>query len=200
MAKRKSSKKKTSKKQPATQNIGLKIFAIIFIVAMLIGFTYPLINQGSKRSQQRQISQGTNTASNAPLPPAFKKEGELFFIKVASNDSLNIDIEIAETEEETSQGLMYRTKLGDKQGMLFIFKEAEMKSFWMKNTYIPLDILFVDSELNIITLHADTQPFSQESVSSSAEAQYVVEVNAGFCAKYGVKEGDKISFKKWTKS
>ena len=58
----------------------------------------------------------------------------------------------------------------------------------------------VDSELNIITLHANTQPFSKESVNSSAEAQYVVEVNGGFCAKYGVKEGDKISFKKLTKS
>lgn len=193
--KKRANSKSQKKKKASNQNLGLKIFAMIFILAMVIGFVYPLIIKTPNSIQTEGFPQSTSTSSSTPIPPEFKKEGELNFIKHESGDSLKIDVEIAQTEEETSQGLMFRTELGSRQGMLFIFDKPDMRSFWMKNTYIPLDIMFVDSSLQIITVHANTQPFSKESVNSSGRAQYVVEVEGGFCARNGIEEGDRISFK-----
>ena len=184
--------KKKNKKITASKNQkGEKFLAIFFIAALLIGFIYPLF---LKNKTVNPAQRSTSIKQEAPLPPVFKKEGELQFIKMAEQDTININIEVAQTEEEISQGLMYRTSLGKQEGMLFIFEQSEMRSFWMKNTYIPLDILFVTSDYEIITIGHNTEPFSQASVTSTAEAQYVVEVNAGFCDKNGIKEGDNIAF------
>ena len=79
--------------------------------------------------------------------------------------------------------------------MLFIFPHEEMQSFWMRNTFIPLDILFVNANYEIVTIHRDTETTSDQSYPSTEKAQYVVEVNAGYCDKYMIKEGDRIVFR-----
>lgn len=86
--------------------------------------------------------------------------------------------------------------MDDTKGMLFIFQNEEPQSFWMKNTVIPLDIMFVNSKKEIIKIHKSTTPFSEKSLPSEKPAIYVVEVNGGFADKYGIKEGDAISFAK----
>ncbi len=78
--------------------------------------------------------------------------------------------------------------------MLFIMDREEIQSFWMLNTYISLDILFVDAEKRIVTIRPDTTPQSLDSVASDKPALYVVEVNAGFCKKHGISTGDRIEF------
>lgn len=133
----------------------------------------------------------------ADAGPKFAKEGELYFISKANNDTIRkIDVELAETDEERAKGLMDRRSMSDDQGMLFIFSDEEEQSFWMKNTYISLDILYVDKNKEIVSIRKYAAPLSEESLPSFKKAMYVVEVNAGFCDKYHVAFGDKIAFTK----
>jgi hypothetical protein len=78
------------------------------------------------------------------------------------------------------------------QGMLFIFPQQRYQSFWMLNTMFSLDILFINNDKEIVTIHKNTTPLSEESYPSSEPAIYVVEVNAGFCDKHGINLGDKV--------
>ncbi|PAC33711.1 hypothetical protein BWI92_00370 [Flectobacillus sp. BAB-3569] len=140
---------------------------------------------------------GTVSSISAPAPsgvvsnePAFKKEGELTFPKIQKK----ISIEIADNDAETTQGLMYRKSMPDTCGMLFVFPDSQERSFWMKNTFIPLDLLFINSNKEVITIQPNRPPFSEEAIPSYKPAQYVLEVNAGFCQRNGIKQGDKISF------
>ena len=81
--------------------------------------------------------------------------------------------------------------------MLFDYDDEDIHSFWMKNTIIPLDIIYVDAEFNIVAVKDHTTPYSTASVPSDGKAaKYVVEVNAGFAAKYGLTVGDKMSFER----
>src|ERR1044072_4630230 len=143
----------------------------------------------------------TDTASGTTAVvdpgPKFTKEGELYFISKASNDTIRkIDVEMAETDDERAKGLMDRKSMSDDQGMLFIFQTAEEQSFWMKNTYISLDIIYVGEDKEIVSVRKYAPPLSEESLPSFKKAMYVVEVNAGFCDKYKVAYGDKIAFTK----
>ncbi len=128
---------------------------------------------------------------------AFAKEGELSIYK-AKTDSLTVqlNIEIADTDYETQTGLMYRNAMEEQQGMLFIFPEASMHSFYMKNTQIPLDILFIDKNLKIASIHKNAEPYSEASIPSKVPVQYVLEINAGLTAKWGLAIGDSISILK----
>jgi len=127
--------------------------------------------------------------------PTFKKEGELIFISPELHDTLTrIDIEIADNQQERTQGLMHRSRMADTTGMLFIFEESSPQSFWMKNTKIALDIIFVDENKKIVAIQENTIPYSQAPVSSGKNALFVVEVIAGFCGKYEIHEGHVIAY------
>lgn len=127
----------------------------------------------------------------------FTKEGELE-VRSTPNDSLlvKLDIEIAESDYETRTGLMYRKGMEPKEAMLFIFPEDTMKAFYMKNTEFPLDIIFINSNMEVVNIHKNTVPFSETSLSSGAPARYVLEVNAGLTDQWELKPGDKISFER----
>ena len=130
-------------------------------------------------------------------PVVFTKEGTLTIYRTETDSILaNLDIEIADNEYETQTGLMYRESMGDHQGMLFIFPDERMHSFYMKNTEFPLDILFVRSDMKVATLREDAQPLNEESLSSNVPVQYVLEVNAGLAKKWGLQVGDSIVFSK----
>lgn len=122
----------------------------------------------------------------------FKKEGELTFVDSVDNPIVKIDIEIADNEYERQLGLMNRESMEDMQGMLFIFPQERYQSFWMLNTLFSLDIIFVNSNKQIVTIHKNTTPLSEQSYPSTAPAQYVVEVVAGFCDTHNINEGDKV--------
>lgn len=162
----------------------------IYLIALLIvtiGLTVYFLQ---KNGSTAQIS----TQSEA-LDIPFNKQGKLAFVGQQSNDTLAvIDIEIADNNESRARGLMYRRSLPENAGMLFIQGMEEMQSFWMKNTYIPLDILFVNRDKEIVTIHANTTPLKEWNYASTAPALYVVEVNAGFANRHGINTGDKIDF------
>lgn len=119
----------------------------------------------------------------------FRKDGELeFFYK---NGYSKINIELPET---TQKGLMFRKSLPPNGGMFFEFEKEDYLSFWMKNTYIPLDIIYVNKNYQIVDIHENTTPMSKRGVVSKKPAKYVIEVNAGFCERYNIKEGGFIDY------
>ncbi len=127
--------------------------------------------------------------------PQFKKEGNLSFIKKNTEEIIKtIDIEIADTEAQREQGLMYRRYMSPNQGMLFTFDAPKLQAFWMKNTYISLDILYIDENNKIVKIYPNTETLSERSLPSNIPAKYVVEVVAGFCKSRGIEEGDFIKF------
>jgi uncharacterized membrane protein (UPF0127 family) len=122
----------------------------------------------------------------------FKKEGELTITDSLGNSKIKIDLEIAETEYERQLGLMNRNIMEETQGMLFIFQVERMQSFWMRNTLIPLDILFINKNNEIVTIHKNTKVLSAQSYPSSKPAIYVLEVKGGFTERQNILLGDKI--------
>ncbi len=128
---------------------------------------------------------------------SFTKEGELTLLK-AENDSIisTIDIEIADDEYSTQTGLMYRHSMAENQGMLFVFNDSRQRSFYMKNTEIPLDIIYLNSDKVIVSFQKNAKSFDETSLPSEAASQYVLEINAGLSDKWKLKKGDKIQFTK----
>jgi len=107
-------------------------------------------------------------------------------------------VEIADTIDKQALGLMFRDSMPDDQGMLFIFPNEAPRSFWMKNTRIPLDIMYFDKELEMVSISADTPPCRVTrcpTYPSKSSAMYVLELNAGMAKKLGVGEGDKLTLK-----
>lgn len=127
----------------------------------------------------------------------FKKEGELQILQQETDSVLiNLDIEIADNEYETATGLMYRSSMETKQAMLFIFDDMAMRSFYMKNTEIPLDIIFLDNEGKIVSIQKNAQPFNENGLTSKVPAKYVLEVNAGMTDEWSIEVGDNMTFEK----
>ncbi len=176
-------------------NKKIQIVAISLIIIFLLPFALPFLkNFFSDRGKEGAVAEYVKD-SETPTAPAFKKEGELIFLsKDKQQEIKQIAIEIADSDGERQQGLMYRTSMEEAQGMLFIFPILEPQSFWMKNTLISLDLLFVNEEKEIVTIQKYAQPKSESSLPSTKPAKYVVEVNAGFCDRYGIKEGDTVKF------
>ncbi len=127
----------------------------------------------------------------------FTKEGELSLLK-AKTDSIiaKLDIEIADDEYSTQTGLMYRHSMKENQGMLFVFNDSRQRSFYMKNTEIPLDIIYINPEKEIVSIQKNAKPFDETSLPSETVSQYVLEVNAGLSDKWKLDKGDKIQFTK----
>jgi len=102
--------------------------------------------------------------------------------------------EVADTDESRRIGLMYRKSLPERQGMLFIFDQPEIQYFWMRNTYIPLDIIFIDDQLRIINI-STMPPLTDEACQSTRPALYVLELQAGSAKKYDLKPNQEVVIK-----
>ena len=163
------------------------IHYIVVFLTLSIG-SYFLFTGGDKEMKSSESTLGYKQFD-------FRHDGELTFQTPDGKFISQIEIEIADDMVERAVGLMYREEMKETQGMLFIFPAEEYQSFWMKNTVLPLDIAFVNKQNEIVTIHHNTTPFSETSYPSTKLAIYVVEVNAGYMNKYGIKEGDKISWR-----
>jgi len=122
-----------------------------------------------------------------------RKQLKTAVLSITRPDSapVEITVEIARTEQERAQGLMYRKKLPDGEGMIFIFERDEQLSFWMKNTVIPLSIAFIASDGRITEIK-DMQPLDLNSVKSSRSVRYALETPQGWFTRVGVKPGDVL--------
>lgn len=130
-----------------------------------------------------------------PTEITFKKEGELSLFR-AETDSLiaKFDIEIADDEYETQTGLMNRKSMKNDNAMLFIFPDMQMRAFYMKNTLIPLDIIYLDNNKTIVSIQENAKPLDETSLPSGSPAQYVLEINSGLSQQLQIAVGDKMSF------
>jgi uncharacterized membrane protein (UPF0127 family) len=101
-------------------------------------------------------------------------------------------LEVAATPQERNRGLMYRESLPDGHGMLFVFDDDADHEFWMKNTLIPLDMIFIDAGRRVVGVHANATPLSTALISVGAPSRYVLEVPGGWAARRGVARGDRV--------
>jgi len=131
------------------------------------------------------------------LLSACSPQGENILKKVCFNDRC-FDIEIAQTSEEKAKGLQFRKTLGKNNGMLFVFSKAKRQTFWMKDTFIPLDIIWIDGNKRIVSIMRDILPCKTEKCPvymPQREALYVLEVNAGITIERGLRVGDQADFR-----
>ena len=110
------------------------------------------------------------------------------------NKNITFDVEIAKTIEERRTGLMYRKKLLNNEGMLFIFPREKIIQLWMKNTYIPLDVIFISENKVIVDIKKNMEKLSETIVKSKVKSRYALEFNAGLINKLDIKIGDKVLF------
>lgn len=123
----------------------------------------------------------------------FTKEGELTFVDSLGTQRIRLDIEVAQSEYEQQTGLMYRKTLEPDQGMLFVYPDERPRpNFYMKNTYIALDLIYLAANQKVVDIHENAQPLDERSLPSNAPAQYVLEVPAGFVEQHGIVPGDPV--------
>lgn len=164
------------------KNIVVSFIAIVLLILIILFY----LSGKKKRTENSPV----RTENNIP----FRIDGELAFLDSLKKPVDRIFIEVADDEYERTQGLMYRKTMADSLGMLFIFPTSEPRGFWMKNTFISLDIIYVNEKLEIVSIQKYTKPFSEAHLPSIGNAMYVIEVNAGFCDARKIKEGQMIQF------
>jgi uncharacterized membrane protein (UPF0127 family) len=114
-------------------------------------------------------------------------------ISAADGKELGVfSVEVAATNDERAKGLMFRRELGPREGMLFVFPEQRQLSFWMKNTLIPLDMIFVSREWKVVGIIENATPLSEEARGVDAESQYVLEFSGGTAARLGIGRGATV--------
>ncbi len=119
---------------------------------------------------------------------------ELQPLEIASKGGVHVfAVEMASTPAEQAKGLMFRRELPEGQGMLFDFHHEQPTSFWMKNTYIPLDMIFIRGDGRILRIAENTVPLSEALVPSGGPVRAVLEVNAGMARKLGIAPGDRVA-------
>ena len=138
------------------------------------------------QAQQQSISE----------PVTFTKEAEAYLTDASGDTIQHLELEIADDDYQRETGLMYRESMEQDQGMLFIFEEEEERGFYMKNTNIPLDLIFLDSQNKIVSIFKDARPKSLETIPSEVPAQYVLEVNAGLADQWNLSVGDSLILKR----
>ncbi len=172
-----------------------KRISSILIIGAIICFLAALIvpNLTSKKAGTQRVEPAAATVEEPP----FTKHGTLtFWVGTSDSARATVDIEIVEDDFHRSRGLMYRRSMEEKQAMLFIFQEVKPLSFWMKNTYIPLDLTYLDAAQKVVRIHRNTTPLQEKNYLSEVPAQYCVETNAWFTHTYGIMNGDSISWER----
>jgi uncharacterized protein len=132
-------------------------------------------------------------ALSVPLDKSHAAGTGTIVIKTETGDH-NYDIEVATTDQERAIGLMYRRSLPENSGMLFLYDRPQPAAMWMKNTFIPLDMIFIAPDGTVQRIETYTEPFSTRSIESGGNVVGVLELNAGQADKIGLKRGDKVIY------
>ncbi len=155
-----------------------------YIWAFIISSGF-ILNLSSCKKNKKVIKQTEVT---------FKKEGELTIYKSIDSTEVKLDIEIADTDFDIQTGLMYRNSMDTNQGMLFVFDDVKERFFYMKNTKIPLDIIYINDNKKIVSFQKNAKPFDESSLPSNFPAKYVLEINAGLVDTWPLSVGDSINY------
>ena len=123
----------------------------------------------------------------------FRDDADLYLINKEDDTIKTLDIEIADDDYSKATGLMYRESMEETQGMLFVYKRESIHNFYMKNTYIPLDLIFFDSDSTIVSFQKDAKPLDESLLPSQVPDQFILEINGGLSERWGLKTGDRFS-------
>lgn len=140
----------------------------------------------SKREDQEAGSVAGHDAGPAALDGKVVLHG--------AEGEVTVRVEVVKKREDRSRGLMYRQHLDDDAGMIFLFREPEHQTFWMHNTFIPLDMVFIGSDHRVVGVSENAQPRTDRTRSVPGDSQYVLEVNAGFARRWGIGPGSRVEF------
>ena len=146
-----------------------------------------LLLAGGCRSEER-------TLPTIQIDTPFRVDGRLAFLSPEGDTITSIAIEIAETDEARARGMMGRRSLPRSSGMFFIMDTTDTTSFWMRNTPLPLDIIFVGADSHIVNVTKRTTPYSDEILQPIGPKKYVVEVRAGFADRIGIDDSTSITW------
>ncbi len=160
-------------------------------VAMLLSITGCA---GAANSGSANAAKGKCEAGKA-MAPSEAGLDQIMLCITSGKKTHGFTVEMARTPPQQAQGLMFRTALADDKGMLFPFAEQRDASFWMKNTLIPLDILFIRSDGRIANIVENTTPYSLDQVRSVEPVTAVLELRGGLTAQMGIKAGDMVSWR-----
>jgi len=149
------------------------------------------------RPEKQDMDSGA-VVDSLPKPELqFHHDGELKIFDAKDKEITTFKIEIAQTVDSRMRGLMQRESMEDDQGMLFIHEYPDFHSFWMKDTYLPLDMIFIDENKRIFYIHENAEPFSEDLIFPDAKALYTLELKAGISKRWNLKPGDRI---RWTRN
>lgn len=167
------------------------IITCIFITALLIlagceRVSTKALEEAPKTGAQAKEGQMTETLT----PPANVAVATMTIH--TTQGAMNFSVEIAESDEERSHGLMWRESLPDNSGMWFVFPQTVQERFWMKDTKIPLDLIFVGEDMKVVHIIENALPESTELLSSPVPFRYVMETKAGTAARGQIKPGDLV--------
>jgi uncharacterized membrane protein (UPF0127 family) len=135
----------------------------------------------------------TACAAKAPAEPATRPAPRVV-VETSAGARHAVTVELARTPEEQAQGLMWRRSLPADAGMLFVFEQSDRHAFWMRNTLIPLDLIFVGDDGRVVGIVERAEPLTTAPRDPGVPARYVLEVNGGWAAARGVRPGDRIRF------
>ncbi len=121
-------------------------------------------------------------------------EGTGTLVLKTDNGDHTYTVEIAKGAGEKARGLMFRRTLPKDRGMIFLYDPPQATSMWMRNTFIPLDIIFITEQGTVLRIEANTEPFSTDIINSGGETAAVLELNGGEAEKVGLKPGDRVVF------
>ncbi|WP_299780389.1 DUF192 domain-containing protein [uncultured Formosa sp.] len=163
----------------------MKVSKLIFSIILLGLATLTLACKNEKK------------ANITPTEISFHKEGELTLYKSETDSVIkSLDIEIADNEYDRETGLMYRSSMKNDNGMLFVFPNEEPRAFYMKNTQIALDLIYLGENKTIVSISKNAKPMDETSLLSYKPAMYVLEINAGLADVWQLKVGDSIAYTK----
>lgn len=155
------------------------ILSVVFILLLLSTYSY-------MSGLMCKTPGVTDEGLNYPLPTAS------VMITCRDGSCHVFEVEIADTTEEQATGLMNRTALAANSGMLFVFSDYSAHNFWMDNTLIPLDMIFIDQDGKILNIHENATPLSRDIIRSAGPCKYVLEVNGGVCGYENIRAGDSV--------
>lgn len=170
----------------------LRKYAPYVLIVALLAFVGLSQTPSCERSNTQRVVPAKKENS---YEPKFRKDGDLWLIKAATGDTLmHLDVEYANTPNRIEYGMMYRKSMDENMSMLFFMGNMKMQSFWMKNTYVSLDIIYIDDRLRIVSIQKNAEPLNTRSLASEGPAQFVLEVKGGLSDKLGLAAGDMINF------
>lgn len=145
---------------------------------------------GTSRTSEHEPAIGTTHAAQT----ANAESRASVVLSPAGHDPVTVQVEVAADDETRQRGLMFRRHMADDAGMIFLFDQAEHQSFWMHNTYLPLDMIFIREDMSVLGVVENATPQTDDPREVPGESKFVLEVNAGFARRHGIGPGTQVRF------